>query len=676
MPETPYLRIDLDRVRHSFRALRSALPDAEIRYAVKANPAPPILRLLADEGSAFDVASVGEADACLAAKIDGDRLAFGNTVKKPAAVAAAHARGVRRFAFDTGHDLAVLAEHAPGARVECRIAPAFPSSATPFGHKFGCTPAQAAELLHRARSLGLEADGVSFHVGSQQLDVSAWELGIACAATVFDEVRGLTTINAGGGFPLPYAGVAPDLEVITDVIARALQRHFGSQPPRLALEPGRVIVGAAGTIACEVVSVRTGTDGRRWVYLDAGRYSGLAETENEYIRYRLRTKRDGDPVADAVLAGPTCDGDDVLYRNYPLPVTLQPGDGVEICDAGAYTASYASVHFNGIPPLPTCFAGAGAPGRTIVEPLGPGLTRNWTLSEVICDVRTEYQELVIGSTEQGVALFSDGERQSTEFSQLVYHEALLVPALLLAGRVERVLIIGSGEGVVSQLAVAAGASHVDHVDIDREAVRLCAEHLPYGYSSDELRSAEQGLGPVTMHYRDGWDFVDRCASSYDIVVVDLPDERPEPAQHNRLYDNGFLEMCREIGRVVVGQAGCPTLWRSETLHRSWRRYHETFGTTVYFGSDEHEWAFLSGLGDPVVNPVALMSERLPTLAYHPQTIDAAALIAATVPPKSLRDNVSAQNRGALTDAAQHSAFHDEVRNVEEGHPGHAPGTAR
>ena len=106
-----------------------------------------------------------------------------------------------------------------------------------------------------------------------------------------------------------------------------------------------MIVGSAGTIGCEVVSVRTGTDGRRWVYLDIGRYGGLAETENEYIRYRLRTGRDGDPAEDAVIAGPTCDGDDVLYRRYPLPVTLRPGDRVEIDDAGAYTASYASVAF-------------------------------------------------------------------------------------------------------------------------------------------------------------------------------------------------------------------------------------------------------------------------------------------------------------------------------------------
>ena len=189
--------------------------------------------------------------------------------------------------------------------------------------------------------------------------------------------------------------------------------------------------------------------------------------------------------------------------------------------------------------------------------LAPGLTRNWQLSEVMCDVHTDFAHVVIGRTEQGVALFSDGERQSTEFSQLLYHEALLVPALLLAPRVSRVLVIGSGEGVVSQLAVAAGATHVDHIDIDREAVRLCAEHLPYGYTVDELLRAESGLGPVAMHYGDGWDFVARCSAPYDIVVVDLPDERTAPAQHNRLYDADFLARCRKIGRVVIGQAGCP-----------------------------------------------------------------------------------------------------------------------
>jgi hypothetical protein len=121
-------------------------------------------------------------------------------------------------------------------------------------------------------------------------------------------------------------------------------------------------------------------------------------------------------------------------------------------------------------------------------------------------------------------------------------------------------------------------------------------------------------------------------------VVDLPDERNELAQHNRLYDVDFLRACRNIGRVVVFQAGCPTLWRNESLQRSWRRFHETFDTVTYFDSDEHEWAFLSGLAEAVADPVAAMSARLAALPYQPQTIDANSLIASTIPPKTLRAN--------------------------------------
>jgi spermidine synthase len=314
----------------------------------------------------------------------------------------------------------------------------------------------------------------------------------------------------------------------------------------------------------------------------------------------------------------------------------------------------------------TVFRGSS---EEIVEPIAPGLTRNWRLSDVLCDVHTDFQHVVIGRTEQGIALFCDGERQSTEFSQLVYHEALLVPGLLLADRIERVLVIGSGEGVVSQLAVAAGATRVDHVDIDRHAVWLCAQHLPYGYSVDELRRAEKGLGPVVMHYGDGADFVDRArelsalrasgsSPPYDVVVVDLPDERADAARpdalrasgssrrdalrasgssrHNRLYQVEFLQRCRDIGGVVVSQAGCPTLWRNSTLQRSWQRFRGTFGTVVYFGSDEHEWAFLSGVAEPRDGAVAAMTARLDTLRYRPRTIDAKTLRGCTVPPKTLR----------------------------------------
>jgi spermidine synthase len=200
--------------------------------------------------------------------------------------------------------------------------------------------------------------------------------------------------------------------------------------------------------------------------------------------------------------------------------------------------------------------------RWLTEPLGSGLRRLWRLDEVLWEGDTGFQHVVIARTAQGVVLFCDDERQSTELSQLVYHEALLVPALLLAERVERVLVIGSSEGVVSQLAVAAGARLVDHVDIDRECVRQCARLLPYGYSTDELAAAENGAGPVRVHYADGWDFVASAHgdydSRYDIVVVDLPDERSSAdAQHNRLYGPEFLRRCAAVlarGGVVASPA--------------------------------------------------------------------------------------------------------------------------
>lgn len=283
--------------------------------------------------------------------------------------------------------------------------------------------------------------------------------------------------------------------------------------------------------------------------------------------------------------------------------------------------------------------------QQIHEPLGPGLTRVWDLDEVLHEGDTRFQHVLIGRTAQGISLFCDSDRQSTEFSQLVYHEALLVPALLLAERVDRVLVVGSSEGVVCRIAVEFGAGHVDHVDIDEEAVRLCARHLPYGYTESELDSAERGEGPVTVHYADGWEFVRRVAAGdgdrYDVVLVDLPDEREHDpaAQHNRLYGADFMAMCRDAtapGGVVVNQAGCPTLWRNETLIRSLARFREVFGTVSCFSSDEHEWAFLFGRADVVDDPAEHMVARLATSRYTPRTLDADALRSRTVLPYHVR----------------------------------------
>ncbi len=368
-PESPYLVIDLARVRGNFDALRSALSGlgddhpARIRYAVKASPMPEIIRLLAARGAEFDVASIGEIEQCLGLGVDPATLCYGNPIKKSAHIAAAYAAGVRRFAFDTETDLERIAELAPGSEVECRFLASTPQSQTPFGTKFGCAPGEAVRLLVRAHDLGLRVAGPYFHVGSQQLDPSAWRIGIEQAGAVVEALAvkdiPVASVNIGGGLPISYVDAAPELPELGTVIAEAAARHLPEHTD-LVVEPGRALVGNAGVIHAEVVNVRQAPDGRRWIYLDIGRYNGMAETENEYIAYRMETDRDGDSRAEAVIAGPTCDGDDVLYQRTRvlLPTTLRAGDPIRILDTGAYTASYSSVSFNGFPPLTVRVIGA------------------------------------------------------------------------------------------------------------------------------------------------------------------------------------------------------------------------------------------------------------------------------------------------------------------------------
>jgi spermidine synthase len=280
-------------------------------------------------------------------------------------------------------------------------------------------------------------------------------------------------------------------------------------------------------------------------------------------------------------------------------------------------------------------------GREVVEVLGAGLTRHWRLDAVHVEMTTPYQHVLIAGTAHGTTLFCDDERQSAEETQLVYHEALFLPAALLAARRERVLVIGSSEGVVSQLAVAAGALVVDHVDIDPDCVRACAEHLPYGYSPRELGAAERHDGPVRVHYGDGLAFVAETPERYDVVVVDLPDERPDDpdAQLNRLYSAAFLRRCADLlteGGVVVSQAGSPALWRNATLRAALDRFREVFAQVVPYVSDEHEWAFLTGRRVAGPDPVGEMTRRLDALGHRPATLDAEALRARSVLPFGLR----------------------------------------
>lgn len=355
----PCVVVDLDVVRSNYEAFARSLPDTSVFYAVKANPAPEILSLLAELGSSFDCASVGEIEMALAAGASADRISYGNTIKKERDIARAFELGVRLYAVDCEAEVEKIVRAAPGVRVFCRILCDGAGAEWPLSRKFGCAPEMAPDVLEAAHRGGLTAYGVSFHVGSQQANLGAWDSALATAAGVFREctTRGipLKMVNMGGGFPARYLKDVPGVPAYGNAIFQALTDHFGNNLPQTIIEPGRGMVGDAGLIEAEVVLIsrKSADDTVRWVYLDIGKFHGLAETMDEAIRYPIRTPKDGDATAPCVLAGPTCDSVDVLYEKtpYELPVSLSIGDKVLIESCGAYTTTYSTVGFNGFAAL-------------------------------------------------------------------------------------------------------------------------------------------------------------------------------------------------------------------------------------------------------------------------------------------------------------------------------------
>src|SRR6516162_7384888 len=280
----PCLVVDLHVVRENYQAFAKALPNSRIFYAVKANPAPELLTLLVSLGSCFDAASVAEIEMVLAAGAAPDRISFGNTIKKERDIARACALGVRLFAVDCKAEVEKVARAAPGARVFCRFLFDCAGAEWPLSRKFGCDLTMAVDVLEHAHRLGLEAHGVSFHVGSQQRRTQAWDQALKSAAAIFRACaeRGiaLAMVNLGGGFPTRYLKEVPSVKAYGNSIFRALRKHFGNAIPETIIEPGRGMVGNAGIIEAEVVLVskKSEADQIRWIYLNIGKFNGLAET--------------------------------------------------------------------------------------------------------------------------------------------------------------------------------------------------------------------------------------------------------------------------------------------------------------------------------------------------------------------------------------------------------------
>ena len=356
--DRPTLVLDTQVVARQYHALKAGLGRAHIHYAVKANPQREIIETLVNLGSGFDAASRPEIELCLGLGASPANISFGNTVKRASDIEFAFHAGVTLFAADAEEELEKIAAHAPGARVYIRLIVDASQADWPLSRKFGCARDKAIKLLDMAVELGLVPVGFSFHVGSQTRRAEMWTATLDQVALIWHEAKAagfdLTLLNIGGGFPAFYGA---EIEAPTPYAARVMAliaERFGDVPQIMA-EPGRGMVAEAGMIAAEVllVSRKSDDDMFRWVYLDIGKFSGLAETMDEAIRYQFVTDRDHEDTGPCILAGPSCDSADVLYEKRPvaLPLGLRSGDRFLIRNCGAYTSTYASIGFNGFPPL-------------------------------------------------------------------------------------------------------------------------------------------------------------------------------------------------------------------------------------------------------------------------------------------------------------------------------------
>lgn len=350
---TPYLRVDLDRVKESYLKLQKHLGDIEIYYAMKCNPNREIMKTVLDCGGQFEISSANEMERAIEVGADPGMILFSNPVKTLADIQAAHQAGVKCFSFDSICEVDKLAAGAPGSKVYVRLSIPVRKSAVASEGKFGVSIEYARELMLYARKSGLIPYGISFHVGSQMLDYKSWGYAIKHSAKLMELLKNddinLEFLDLGGGFPVCYDDVRRDnLDKIANYIKIAL-RDYIPKDVRVVVEPGRYMVANSGIMVSTVIGIAE-RFGRKWLHLDVGANNGLMEavqTVNAlaFPVYDSKLSKDKDIF---VLTGPTCDSQDTILFDIPVSSDIEIGDKIYFECAGSYTTAFTE-NFNGFP---------------------------------------------------------------------------------------------------------------------------------------------------------------------------------------------------------------------------------------------------------------------------------------------------------------------------------------
>ena len=349
---TPIMLISRDELRKQYERFARHLSNVTPYYAIKANPHPEVIKTFIKLGAGFDVASAAEMDLVLNLGASPDKIIFANTIKSAEDITSAYKKKVRFMTFDNEPELYKIAKHCPGARVLLRLKVNNTGSTVELSLKFGADQEQAIFLLKKAKSLGLEPTGVSFHVGSQCVNVENYLHALDICSEIFNEAKrvglNLTILDIGGGFPIRHFDGDSHLTFkdIAIQIKKKMKKLFGKEVKFMA-EPGRFLVGPAGTLVTQVVG-RTFRNNKNYYYLNDGVYGDFSGIVFDHCRYEFKTLRRGQKFLSA-LAGPTCDSFDTLSLNEEMP-EMDVGNVVYVKNIGAYSCASAVPAFNGFPP--------------------------------------------------------------------------------------------------------------------------------------------------------------------------------------------------------------------------------------------------------------------------------------------------------------------------------------
>jgi len=350
--KAPLMLVSRGVLKKQYEKFKKHLPNVTPYYAIKANPNPEVIKYFIRLGTGFDVASGNEMKLVLDLGADPKKIIFANTIKSMEDIAYAYRQKVKFMTFDNESELYKIAKHCPGARVLVRIKVDNVGSTVELSLKFGADPDQAIFLLKKAKSLGLRPAGVAFHVGSQCINVENYLKALDVSSEIFSEAGRigleLDTLDIGGGFPIRHFD--DDDHVRFKDIARHIRKKMRRLFPKgtkFMAEPGRYLVGPAGTLVTQVIG-RTFRNNKNYYYLNDGVYADFSGIVFDHCRYEFKSLRRGQKFLSA-LAGPTCDSFDTISLNEDLP-ELDVGNVVYVKNIGAYSCASAVPAFNGFPP--------------------------------------------------------------------------------------------------------------------------------------------------------------------------------------------------------------------------------------------------------------------------------------------------------------------------------------